>query len=273
MSSQDKPSASGSLVGKVAVVTGGGTGIGRATCLKFAQEGATVVVAGNVADEVTSVADEVTKLGQQSMTAVVDVTSSEQLDDLAERVQKQFGPAEILVTSAGVMGARSFITDTSDAEWLKTMDVNLNAGFYCIRAFLPAMLARDAGRIIMISSTSGKMPAAKNADYATSKHGVLGLMKSLAIELGILKKSGITANAICPGSVDTAMIDDIIRPMAERSGQDYDTFIDKHVASKNLQQRLLDAQEIGAMAAYLASENARGITGQAINVCAGTVLF
>lgn len=263
--------AVGRLGGQVAVVTGGGTGIGRAVCLRFASEGATVVVAGNIEGDVEAVVAELVDLGQPGLSAVLDVTDSDQVAQLARRVEIEVGPADILVTSAGVPGARSFITDTGDEEWLKTMDVNLNAGFYCVRSFLGSMLERDQGRIIMMSSISGKVPAAKNADYATSKHAVIGLVKALAIELGILRKSGVTANAICPGSVHTAMIDDIVLPMARKTGDSFDEFVAKYVASKNVQGRLLDPDEIAGMAAYLASDDGRGVTGQAVNVCAGTV--
>lgn len=259
------------LAGKVAVVTGGGTGIGRAICLQFARQGADVVVASNVAEQAEAVAGEVRALGRQGVAQVLDVTDVEAVQAMAAVVEAQFGKADILVTSAGVMGARAFLTDTSAEEWRRTMEVNLNAGFYCIKAFLPGMLARDAGRIITISSISGKMPAAMNSDYAASKHGVIGLTKALALELGILGKNGITANALCPGTTDTPMMDEIADHMAPSGKRE--AFIQKAVLSKSIQRRLLDPDEIASMAGYLASDQARGITGQAINVCAGAVLF
>lgn len=259
------------LTGKVAVVTGGGTGIGRAICLEFARQGADVVVASNVAEQAQAVAGEVRALGRQGVAQVLDVTDVEAVQAMAAAVEAQFGKADILVTSAGVMGARAFLTDTSAEEWRKTMEVNLNAGFYCIKAFLPGMLARDAGRIITISSISGKMPAAMNSDYAASKHGVIGLTKALALELGMLGKNGITANALCPGTTDTPMMDEIADHMAPSGKRE--AFIQKAVLSKSIQRRLLDPDEIASMAGYLASDRARGITGQAINVCAGAVLF
>lgn len=263
----------GTLKGKVAVVTGGGSGIGRSICLKFAAQGASIVVATNIAEQASGVADEIRDLGQRSLAVVTDVSDSSSVNAMADEAFAAFGQVDLLVTCAGVMGARSFIADTSDEEWRQTIDVNLNGTFYCIRAFLPGMFERDSGRVITLSSTSGKLPAAKNADYAASKHGVIGLTKALALELGILRRSGVTANSICPGSVDTPMIDAITRPMAERTSTPQDEFIQEHVASKNLQRRLLDADEIASMASFLASGEARGITGQAINVCAGTVLF
>lgn len=261
------------LEGKVAVVTGGGTGIGRATCIQFAKEGADVVVVSNVADQAEAVAAEVRALGREGLAYMVDVTDVDAVNAMAAAVEARFGKADILVTSAGVMGARAFLTETSVEAWRKTMEVNLNAGFYCIKAFLPGMLARDAGRIITISSISGKLPAAMNSDYAASKHGVIGLTKALALELGILGKNGVTANAICPGSVDTPMIDQITDHFLQDGRQSREEFVKKSIAAKNIQRRLLDAEEIAFMAAYLASDQARGVTGQAMNVCAGTVLF
>lgn len=257
----------------VAVVTGGGTGIGRATCRRLAASDVTVAVAGNVETEIVEVSQTIQQQGGRAVPIAVDVTRPDELGEVSKSLDSEFGGVDILVTSAGVMGARSFITDTSDVDWLRTMEVNLNAGFYCLKAFLPGMLERDLGRVVMISSTSGKLPAAKNADYAASKHGVIGLVKALAVELGILRKAGITANAICPGSVDTAMIDAIVEPMATKAGVTRDQFVQDHVASKNLQRRLLEADEVASMVAYLVSEGARGVTGQAMNVCAGTVLY
>ncbi|PCJ70621.1 MAG: hypothetical protein COA62_08615 [Rhodobiaceae bacterium] len=261
------------LEGRVAVVTGGGTGIGKAICLQFAREGADVIVASNVEAQAEEVAAEVRALGREGVAYNIDVTDVEAVNTMATAVSERFGKTDILVTSAGVMGARAFLTDTPVEEWKKTIEVNLNAGFYCIKAFLPGMLERDAGRIITISSISGKLPAALNSDYSASKHGVIGLTKALALELGILRKNGITANAICPGSVETPMIDQITDHFVQSGKQSREEFRKKSIASKNIQRRLLDPEEIASMAAYLASDEARGVTGQAINVCAGTVLF
>jgi len=261
------------LQDKVAVVTGGGSGLGRAMCLEFAKQGAHVAVVSNVKTEAESVAKEICGLGREGVAFVMDVTDVEAVNKLADDVIKKFGKADILVTSAGVMGARTFIINTTVEDWRKTMEVNLNATFYCIKAFLPKMMEQKSGRITTISSTSGKLPAAMNSDYSASKHGVIGLTKALAMELGLFGLNGITANAICPGSTATAMIDQITEHMRPLTGEDPETFIKTRIASKSLQQRLLDPAEIAYMAVYLASDEARGVTGQAMNVCAGTVLY
>lgn len=261
------------LENKVAVVTGGGSGIGRAICLRFAQEGARVAVVSNVAAEVERVAEEIRLLGADARSYPVDVTDAAAVRALADEVHAAFGKIDVLVTSAGVMGERTFIVNTSEDGWRRTMAVNLDATFFCIKAFLPRMTEQRSGRVITISSTSGKLPAAMNADYAASKHGVIGLTRALALELGLLGMSGITANAICPGSTRTPMIAEITERMRAMTGESAEQFLHDRVASKNLQQRLLDPEEIADMAVYLASDEAKGVTGQAMNVCGGTVLY
>lgn len=259
------------LAGKVAVVTGGGSGIGRATCLALAAEGAAVAVVSNVADQAEAVAAEVRALGHRCIAYCVDVTDIPAVSTLAQDVNAQLGAADILVTCAGVMGARAMLLDTTPAEWRRTMAVNLDATFYCIQAFLPAMLERNAGRVITLSSASGKLPAARNSDYAASKHGVVGLTKTLALELGMLGKNGVTANTLCPGPIDTPMMEAIGDHLTQGTRLSKDQFRD--AATRNIQRRMLDPGEVADMAAYLASDAARGVTGQAINVCGGMVLF
>ena len=255
--------------GKVAVITGGGTGIGRATSLVLAEQGADIVVVSNVADQAEAVAREVRALGRKGVARVVDVTDIAAVDALAASVSAEFGRTDILVTCAGVMGARKLLTEMTAEEWRRTIEVNLNATFYCIKAFLPGMLARNSGRIITLSSASGKLPAALNSDYAASKHGVVGLTKALALELGILRKNGVTANTMSPGPNDTPKMDAIAHHFDGPGHRE--AFHAK--AARNIQRRMLDPTEVANMAAYLASEEARGVTGQAMNICGGLVLF
>lgn len=258
-----------SMEGRVAVITGGGTGIGRATALVLAEKGADIVVVSNVADQVETVAKEVQAIGRKGLARVVDVTDITAVNALAAEVDEVLGKTDILVTCAGVMGARKLITKTTPEEWRLTMEVNLNGTFYCIKAFLPGMLERNSGRIITLSSASGKLPAALNSDYAASKHGVVGLTKALALELGILGKHGVTANTLCPGPIDTPMMDAIADHFDGPGHRD--AFHSK--AARNIQKRMLAPNEVANMAAYLASEEARGVTGQAMNICGGLVLF
>jgi NAD(P)-dependent dehydrogenase (short-subunit alcohol dehydrogenase family) len=262
----------GTLQDKVAVVTGGGTGIGRAICLALASEGAHVVVVSNVRSEAEAVAKEVAALGREGTAFEVDVTDVDGVQALADSVEAKYGHCDIVVTSAGVMGARELFPDIEVAEWRKTMEVNLNGTFYCVKAFLPGMLERNSGRVITISSMSGKLPSGMNSDYAASKHAVIGLTKGLALDLGVLGKNGITANSLCPGNVQTAMMDGIASKMIRGSIQNRAQF-DELAAAKNIQKRMIEPEEIAAMAVFLASDKARGITGQAISVDGGAVLW
>lgn len=262
------------LQDKVAVVTGGGSGIGKATSLLLAREGAHVVVVSNVKLEVENVAKEIRNLGREGIPYVVDVTDSAKVREMADEVIKKFGKTDILVTAAGVMGARDFIVNTSEEAWRNTIEINLNAGFYCVKAFLPKMMELKSGRIIMLSSASGKLPAAMNADYSASKHGVIGLTKALALELGALGLGMITSNAICPGPIATPMMDAIIdQRLKPLFATETDEQIRARVTSRSIQARMLDPKEVANLIAFLASDEAKGITGQAMNVDGGLVLW
>ena len=262
------------LADRVAVVTGGGSGIGRAISLSFADEGAHVVVVSNVKPEVERVAKEINDRGREGIPYIVDVTDSAKVKEMAAEVIKKFGQVDILVTAAGVMGARDFVVNTSEEAWCKTIEVNLNAGFYCIKAFLPKMMEQKSGRVIMMSSASGKLPAAMNADYSASKHGVIGLTKALALELGALGLGMVTSNAICPGPIDTPMMDTIINQrLKPLLVNETDEQIRARVTSRSIQARMLDPKEVANVAVFLASDDAKGITGQAINIDGGLVLW
>jgi len=262
------------LQDKVAVVTGGGSGIGRSTSLLLAEEGAHVVVVSNVKQEVENVAREIRDLGREGIPYVLDVTDAAKVKEMADDVIKKFGKADILVTAAGVMGARDFVINTSEEAWRKTIEINLHAGFYCVKAFLPKMMELKSGRIIMLSSASGKLPAAMNADYSASKHGVIGLAKALALELGALGLGMITSNAICPGPINTPMMDAIIdQKLKPLLANESDEQIRARVTSRSIQARMLESREVANVIAFLASDDAKGITGQAVNIDGGLVLW
>ena len=260
------------LQGKVAVITGGGTGIGRAICLKFAEEGADVVIIARRKSKIETVAEEVCDLGVRGIPITADVKDAGRVQEVLNIVFETFNKTDILVTSAGVMGERSLLVQTSDEGWRNTIDVNLNGVFYWVKAFAGKMIEQKSGRIITISSTSGKLPASMNADYSASKYGVIGLTKALAIELGLLGLNGITANTICPGPINTDMMSDIVERLRPLTGQNTQEFINDTVVNRSIQKRLLEPEEVADMALYLASDKAKSITGQAINVCGGTVL-
>jgi NAD(P)-dependent dehydrogenase (short-subunit alcohol dehydrogenase family) len=262
------------LQDKVAVVTGGGRGIGRAICLAFADEGANVVIAADVESQVKDVAAEVEARRRKAVAYRVDVVNADEVEGLLKATLAAFGTVDILVNCAGVVGKRAFICDTDDAEWRRVIDVNLFGTYYCIKNFLRVMMRQGEGRIINIASISGKQASPTNAAYSASKHAVIGLTRTVAAEMGLLRLPGITVNAICPGVVDTEMVmgaGGVVDELARILQISREQVVQERVLPMSIQRRLLDPEEIAAAAVYLASPAARGITGQAINVCAGAV--
>jgi 3-oxoacyl-[acyl-carrier protein] reductase len=193
-----------SIVGKVALVTGAASGMGRATARLFADEGARVAVVDLGADRVQLVADEINAAGGVAAPWVCDVSDPAQIHALVDAVAVHFGALDILVNNAGVSMVAGATADeaTFEEAWQHTFDVNLTAQVRLIRAALPHLQASGAGRIVNIASTEGIIATAGLPAYTASKHGVIGLTKSMAVELG---RTGVTVNCICPGPINTGM--------------------------------------------------------------------
>ena len=264
------------LKGKVAVVTGSGRGIGRCIAVTFAREGADIVVASDLEGEVISVSEEIESLGRKVLPAVVDVTNTDHVRLLAEKTKDKMGGVDILVNNAGVVGKRFFLFLSDDDIWRRTIEVNLFGVYYCTKAFLPMIIERREGRIINMASISGKQASPTNSAYAASKHGVIGITRTMAAELGGMGLYDITVNAICPGVVNTEMIHGSGGAIDQIAGLlqiSRDAVVEEYIKPMSIQRRLVDPEEIADMALYLASDAAKGITGQAINVCGGSVFY
>ena len=258
------------LQGKIVLITGGGRGIGRAVALAFARAGASVAVVARTAGEVERVASEVREeCGVETMHATCDVSDAGEVARVVALVTQTFGRGcDILVNNAGIAESAP-VTKTSDEHWRRHLAVNLDGTFYCTRAALPSMIERGWGRIINIASIAGKTGAPYIAAYSASKHGVVGLTRSVALEVAL---KGITVNAICPGYVDTDMTTRAVEQIETKTGR---TAADALEAIKRMspQNRLVTSEEVAALALLLASEEGRGINGQAINVDGGSVLY
>jgi NAD(P)-dependent dehydrogenase (short-subunit alcohol dehydrogenase family) len=256
------------LQGKRVVVTGASRGIGRAIALAFAREGAVVAVTARSAEGLAALADQIVGDGGTAYSFVCDVSDAAQVAALQSDCTAQLGGVDILVNNAGSAQSHKFVGHP-DALWHAMLAVNLSSVYFVSKAFAPAMLEQNWGRIINIASIAGKSGARYVAAYTAAKHGVLGLTRALAAEFAT---SGVTVNAICPGYVDTPLTDATVANIVARTQSSAD---EARAALRRLnpQGRLIEASEIAALALYLAGDHARGITGQAINVDGGAVMY
>ncbi|PKL38213.1 MAG: 3-hydroxybutyrate dehydrogenase [Spirochaetae bacterium HGW-Spirochaetae-1] len=259
-----------------AVITGAGKGIGKAIAQSFAGEGANVVVVDIDEGEALATVEEIRKLGSKAIHLRTDVSRQNDVVRLKDLVVREYGGLDILVNNAGIMGKRSFMFASNDVEWRKIIEVNLFGCYYMTRVFLPLLVERKKGRIINMASIQGKQASPTNSAYSASKHAVIGLTRTVAVELGLLGLGEITVNAICPGVVDTDLVSGpggAVDQLAGMLNTTREAVIEERIKPMSIQRRMLDVEEIASMALYLASEEGRGITGQAINVCGGSVFY
>ncbi len=252
------------LTGKNALVTGATKGIGRAIALAFAREGAALIATGRNTDELVSLQQEVEHLGSSCHTLAADLAAPEAASTVWDFAQQTTGHIHILVNNAG-MGSSAkpmLVAEYDDDFWIRMLYVNLTVPYILIRKALPAMIAQQQGRIINIASINGKIPSSYGCAYAASKHGLLGLTKTVAIEN---VRHGITANAICPGPVATVLNNIRVQFDADRAGR---SFEEQEKTMTGLGRRLVP-DEIAPLAVYLASDESATMTGQALNIDAG----
>jgi NAD(P)-dependent dehydrogenase (short-subunit alcohol dehydrogenase family) len=249
----------GLLTGKVALITGGGQGIGRSIALSFAAAGATVAVASRTRANIEDVARE---CASNAIAISLDVTDERSCGDAIATCEREFGHLDILVNNAGIARSAKF-TDTTTADWHETMAVDVDGPFWLIRAALPGMLARGQGTVVSIGSLASRQGFAYVAAYTAAKHALLGLTRSLAAEYA---RAGLTFNCVCPFYVDTPMTADTVRNVVAKTGRSEEQAL-AHLLSP--QGRLISPDEVAAVCLLLASPAGRSITGQAINVDGG----
>ena len=250
------------LSGRRAVVTGGGRGAGEAIARSLAEAGASVLVAARTASEVQCVARDIG--GGRAWAAVCDVTDEASVRQLAETAARTLGDVDILVNNAGI-ALSAPVRTTSLEDWERVFAVNVRGTFLCTRAFLPGMLARGWGRVIAIASTAGLRGDRYISAYAAAKHAVVGFTRSVAAEAA---RSGVTANAVCPGYLDTGMTRESVARIVEKTGRSSAEALDA-ILSVNPQRRLIRPGEVAAVVRLLCGENGDGINGEAITIDGG----
>jgi NAD(P)-dependent dehydrogenase (short-subunit alcohol dehydrogenase family) len=255
---------------KVAVITGGGRGIGRAMALKFAGEGAAVVVAARTKSEIDAVAGEVRGSGGRAAAIPADVAEENDCERLMREAVSQFDKIDILVNNAGEYGPVKPVEEITPAEWDRVVAVHLRGAYLLTRLALPGMYARGSGVILNISSLSAKSAFGWGSPYAAAKAGMLGLTRVAAAEAA---RKGVRVNAICPGPVtETKMSKDLGQTLAERLGVSKEEQLSGFL-NTILQGRGQTADEIAAAALFLCSDQASAITGQALNVDGGAAFY
>jgi NAD(P)-dependent dehydrogenase (short-subunit alcohol dehydrogenase family) len=253
------------LEGRVAIVTGGGQGIGRAISLALADAGASVVVAARNREAIGAVEAEIRARGGNALAVPADVTRASDIDAMVATARARLGPIDVLVNNAGIAGPTANVEDVSEAEWDEVMRVNLTGPFRCCRAVVPEMKRRRRGRIINISSISGKRPLAQRTPYAASKLGLVGLTRTLAAELGPFD---VTVNAVSPGATSGERIERVIENAARAQGKTVEEVTKSFLASTPL-GRMVDPEDTARVVVFFASDAARNVTGVDVTVAAG----
>lgn len=255
------------LEGHRALVTGASRGIGRSIALALAQSGAEVAVTARNTSDLDSLVTDIRAMGRRSLLVPCDVTDPEQVNRMAATAIEGLGNIDILVNNAGNAESHKFLNHP-DELWNRMIAINLTSVYYVTKAFTPTLIEQQRGRIINIASIAARVGERYVAAYTAAKHGVLGLTRALAVEL---MPYNITVNAICPGFVDTPMTQAGIQNIMQRTGMS-EQEAKEALEKMSPQRRLIQPDEVAAIAVFLAQDAARGITGQAINVDGGAVM-
>jgi NAD(P)-dependent dehydrogenase (short-subunit alcohol dehydrogenase family) len=242
-------------------------GIGRACVLRFAREGAHVAVLDVLAEDATVTAEAVVALGRKALAISCDVRNEEQLAAAVNQVLDAWGRIDVWVNNAGTYTGNPLL-EVPLADWDHTLSTNFTGVFLGCRAVAPIMRRQRSGRIINVSSMAGKTSWPATAEYSASKSGVIGLTRSVALDMA---PYGVTVNAICPGNTETAMLHQLAATVGPREGLTADEWLRRRAAASPL-GRLATPDEIAGPVAFLASDEARYYTGQSISIDGGMVL-
>jgi NAD(P)-dependent dehydrogenase (short-subunit alcohol dehydrogenase family) len=250
-------------------VTGAGTGIGREIALRLAAEGADVVLTGRSTGAMEEVAEKVRAAGRRALPVAMDLREPASIEAAAAAAEAEFGRVDVLVNNSGVGGPSAPLWEMPLDEWEDTFRVNVTGTMLACKAFLPGMIARRSGSVVVIGSVTGKRPLVNRTPYAASKTALIGLVRTLAWELGT---HGVRVNLVSPGGVEGPRIDWVLEQQAASRGITVDEARAEFAGGAAL-QRLTRAEDVANTVAFLASPRAAAITGEDVNVAAGLVMY
>ena len=259
----------GLLDDRVVVVTGANRGLGRAIALSMAAEGARVVATARETAHLTETIADIGRQGGEVLPLACDVADEASVEAMSTEAQRWAGRVDAVVANAGIAGPTELLHEMELAQWRECLATDLDGVFLTFRRFIPAMIERRSGSLIAISSVTGKRPLTGRTPYAAAKMGVIGLVRTLAAELG---PHGVRANTVCPGAIEGPRIVEVIRNQARAHG------IDEHTARRHFTEasplgRFVEASEVADACVFLASERSSSITGEDLNVNAGLVMY
>ena len=258
----------GALADKVVLVTGAGRGIGRVTALRCAAEGARLVLAGRSQPELQGVLEQILGLGTEACVAITDVSDVESTEDLARRAVDVFGQVDVLVANSGIAGPTAPLWEVSPQEWDQTQAVNVRGVFLSCRAVLPHMIRRGTGSIVVVGSMSGKRPLVNRSPYTTSKMALVGLTRTLAMEVG---PAGVRVNLVSPGPVAGPRLDAVLTQQARQAAQTAEQRRAEYIQESPL-RRLVEPWQVADAIIFLAGERSAAVTGEDLNVSVGITM-
>jgi NAD(P)-dependent dehydrogenase (short-subunit alcohol dehydrogenase family) len=258
------------LHNQIAIVTGGGQGLGRQIALRLAQEGSQVVIADINEEGSRETAEMIGRNGDRAAKVIpTDIRQEDQVTALIQAALSIAGRIDVLVNNSGIMGPVKPIEDITVEEWEDTLAVNLRGMFLCCKHTIPPMKKQGSGSIVNISSITGKLALIQRTPYATSKMGVIGLTRTLAAEVGTSK---IRVNSVCPGPVVGPRLEKVVDGIMQSTGKSREQVVAERAEASAL-KTFIDPRDVAAVVAFLCSQEAAMITGQDINVCGGTIMY
>ncbi|HSK91438.1 MAG TPA: SDR family NAD(P)-dependent oxidoreductase [Euzebyales bacterium] len=259
----------GELQDRVAVVTGAGRGIGRVVAETLAREGAHVVLAARSVDRLEETREIVESHGRTGLVVPTDLADRAQVAALAETAHDHFGAVDVLVNNSGIGGPSAPLWEVDPEEWEATLAVNVTGTFLACRALLPRMIERGSGNVVVVGSFSGKRPLRNRTAYTTSKMALVGMVRTLAVEVG---PHGVRVNLVSPGAVQGERIEWVIGRLQQAHGISYEQARETLVSDSPF-KRLIQPEEVAQAVVFLASDRSSPVTGEDLNVSAGAVMY